>query len=298
LTEREWLGSTRPEKLLRWLDSTTRADRKPTHRGMRLFVCACCRSLWDKLKDQRLRDSVETAELFADGEATERQLELAHKMACPAVSKTHSSAPNEYFCVWAALMTSKPGDRFHDFLTELERCPSDDHPLPKATQLELIREIFGNPFRPAIADCNEALDGSCEAHGCDFQKTGEATSICPGGRGWFRTRIACTPTVRDLALASYMDRSSQDRAELDPSRLLVLADALEEAGMRPVTGRTVSQVVQARQQAVMGGCCERFADHSACDCLELAVPDGVLEHLRSPGPHYRGCWALDFVLGR
>jgi hypothetical protein len=46
---------------------------------------------------------------------------------------------------------------------------------------------------------------------------------------------------------------------LDNSRLWVLADALEEAG-----------------------------------CLEA----GLLSHLRSPGPHVRGCWAVDLVLGK
>jgi hypothetical protein len=25
---------------------------------------------------------------------------------------------------------------------------------------------------------------------------------------------------------------------------------------------------------------------------------GLLGHLRSPGPHVRGCWALDLVLGK
>lgn len=44
---------------------------------------------------------------------------------------------------------------------------------------------------------------------------------------------------------------------LDPTNLSVLADALEDAG---------------------------------CDCGEL------LGHLRSPGPHVRGCWAVDLLL--
>jgi hypothetical protein len=26
--------------------------------------------------------------------------------------------------------------------------------------------------------------------------------------------------------------------------------------------------------------------------------DEFLEHLRGPGPHVRGCWALDLILGR
>ena len=29
-------------------------------------------------------------------------------------------------------------------------------------------------------------------------------------------------------------------------------------------------------------------------CTEVAI----LEHLRSPGPHVRGCWALDLILGK
>ena len=48
-------------------------------------------------------------------------------------------------------------------------------------------------------------------------------------------------------------------ADLDPDRLAVLADALEEAG---------------------------------CDNADL------LSHLRGPGPHVRGCWALDLLLGK
>jgi hypothetical protein len=45
---------------------------------------------------------------------------------------------------------------------------------------------------------------------------------------------------------------------LDVVRLAVLADALEEAG----------------------------------------APSEVLAHLRAPGPHVRGCWALDLILGK
>jgi hypothetical protein len=46
---------------------------------------------------------------------------------------------------------------------------------------------------------------------------------------------------------------------LDPSRLAVLADALEEAG---------------------------------CSVTE------VFDHLRGPGPHVRGCWVVDLLLGK
>lgn len=36
--------------------------------------------------------------------------------------------------------------------------------------------------------------------------------------------------------------------------------------------RTVEQVIHAQTHlAIYGGCCERFADHSPCDCLQRAA---------------------------
>jgi hypothetical protein len=86
-----------------------------------------------------------------------------------------------------------------------------------------IRDIFGNPFRPAT------LEGRCR-----------------------------TPTILSLSQAAYHERQLPS-GHLDNARLAVLSDALEEAG---------------------------------CD------DEAILAHLRSPGSHVRGCWALDLILGR
>jgi hypothetical protein len=67
-----------------------------------------------------------------------------------------------------------------------------------------------------------------------------------------------TPTVRNLAHAAADDRDLPS-GELAADHLAVLADALEDAG---------------------------------CTSTEL------LAHLRSPGPHGHGCWALDLLLGK
>jgi len=67
-----------------------------------------------------------------------------------------------------------------------------------------------------------------------------------------------TPTVTALATAAYEDRVLPV-GTLDNDRLAVLADALEDAG---------------------------------CDNAD------ILTHLRSPGPHVRGCWPLDLLLAR
>jgi hypothetical protein len=70
---------------------------------------------------------------------------------------------------------------------------------------------------------------------------------------------ACrTPTVASLARAAYEERQLPS-GHLESARLAVLADALEDAG-----------------------------------CTE----ESILAHLRSPGPHVRGCWAVDLILGR
>jgi hypothetical protein len=70
---------------------------------------------------------------------------------------------------------------------------------------------------------------------------------------------ACqTPTVGFLAQAAYDERQTPSGL-LDPTRLAVLSDAFEEAG-----------------------------------CSDA----GLLTHLRAPGPHVRGCWPLDHILGK
>jgi hypothetical protein len=61
-----------------------------------------------------------------------------------------------------------------------------------------------------------------------------------------------------LAQAAYNERKLP-AGTLDVGRLAVLADALEDAG-----------------------CSDRT----------------VLEHIRGPGPHVRGCWVVDLLLGK
>ena len=67
-----------------------------------------------------------------------------------------------------------------------------------------------------------------------------------------------TPAILQQAQAAYAERELPG-GHLDPARLATLADALEKAG---------------------------------CDNAN------ILAHLRSLGPHVRGCWAVDLVLGK
>jgi hypothetical protein len=97
-----------------------------------------------------------------------------------------------------------------------------DPTLERAAQAALLRCVFGNPFRPGAFD-----------------------------PAW------PTPAVVALAQAAYEERHLP-AGTLDPQRLAVFADALEEAG----------------------------ADAA------------IVAHLRSDGAHVRGCHAVDLILGK
>ncbi len=99
----------------------------------------------------------------------------------------------------------------------------DQLPGPAGQLAGLVRCLWGDPFRPVAFD--------------------------PAWR---------TPAVPALAGAAYAERSGPG-GSLDPGRLAVLADALEEVA-----------------------------------CTDPAL----LGHLRGPGPHVRGCHVVDTVLGK
>jgi hypothetical protein len=95
-------------------------------------------------------------------------------------------------------------------------------PMDDSLYADLLRDVFGNPFRPVAFD--------------------------PALR---------TPLVVSLATAAYEERLMPS-GELALDRLAVLADALEEVG----------------------------------------AAEEVVAHLRSDGPHVRGCWAVDLCLDK
>lgn len=57
----KWWASQDPEPLLHFL------GLRASDRRLRLIGVACCRHIWDRLRDPRSRRAVEQAEAFADG---------------------------------------------------------------------------------------------------------------------------------------------------------------------------------------------------------------------------------------
>jgi hypothetical protein len=199
MTESEWLASTDPQALLRWLTYTTgggmgdgpplwfRSDRK-----MRLFACACARQVWSRLQDPRSRRAVEVAERYADGGHAEEGLALAR---LGAVEAFHESGDFDRELVTRLFgpvtqLTCNAGlPRWFSVSTKL--APS---------QAALLRCVFGNPWRPMVGCRCDPDVGACPCEWCDLT------------RG----------TPYQLARAIHDERR--------PADLQVLADALEDAG--------------------------------------------------------------------
>jgi hypothetical protein len=213
MTEAEWLTCTNPGPMVAFLENTG-SDRK-----LRLFAVACCRRSWDTLTDkiwdtltiERLRRAVEVGEQYADGLVNDQ----TRSAAWDVVQKMQEDAIDRQEWERAAWIL-----RIHcpvyDFMNRSVRyAPVGDWGL----KCQLLRDIFGNPFRPASID--------------------PTVLTWNGG------------TVPKLAQAIYNDRRFSD--------LPILADALEEAG---------------------------------CDNAD------ILAHCRSEGPHVRGCWVVDLILGK
>jgi hypothetical protein len=242
LAEADWAQSTHPHRLLDYLGDGASA------RKQRLCACACVRRVWNLLPDERSRVAVEVAESLADGAAGPAERETAWRGAAaaldglrPAEDAEMPAASLEWaraFATAAAFWTvALPEDVGRDCdptreasggsAGAVDMIPSAAGAKPAAefpVQAALVRDVFGNPFRPV--------------------------ALSPAWLNWNGG------TIPNLARAAYEARVLP-AGTLDPARLGVLADALEEAG-----------------------------------CTDA----GLLGHLRGPGPHVRGCFAVDLLL--
>lgn len=214
MTEAEWLAASDLHAMLEF----ARQRGILSNRKWRLFAVACCQPVSHLMHDARSRNAVIMAERFADGAATADELDVAFDEAFDVEMEFRDKVrrglerevPEGYAAI-AACDSAHP-DECADGVA---RCAAKAGGN-RATQVDLLKDVFGNPFRPVAADPS-----------------------------WL------TSTVVALAEGIYQERAFD--------RLPILADALQDAG------------------------CEQ-AD--------------ILDHCRSPGPHVRGCWVIDLLLGK
>jgi hypothetical protein len=132
------------------------SDRKP-----RLFAVACCRCSRQLLKNKDHRHALEISARFADGQATEQELAAAYRRANDfAVGLYHDSKSEREIHRWAeatavanALAVVTPSHPMGDYATDAAWMIDRATPRsPNKRLADLLRDVFGNPFRPATLD--------------------------------------------------------------------------------------------------------------------------------------------------
>jgi hypothetical protein len=205
-------------------------------RKLRLFFCACCRSVWQMLDEPLLRRAVEVAERHADGLADDQQLRAVEREIClgPPFHEGNKAAAafgavaGSNFPVWAidAAASLACSEVARQALGQgRTHIPPGSKKGVRHRQARLLRCIAGwLPFRSVVVP----------------------STVLAWNDG----------TVKRIAEGIYEERQMPE-GTLEDARLDTLADALLDAG---------------------------------CEHEEL------IQHCRQPGPHYRGCWALDRLL--
>lgn len=219
MTEQEWLQDNDLEAMLRFLNG------RVSERKFRLTECAFLRRFWHLLSDERSRRAVEVAEAFADGAASRDELKAAYthaEAACNDLLDTYFPDRDVTRSFWGGAVSAAqhtamsffdmpdifPGrgnpERFRTMSNMVWLATAaysigagsseeNGHEAIKTehtAQVVLLRDLFGNPFRPVTSD--------------------------PAWLTWNEA------TVVKLAQGIYADRAFD--------RLPVLADALEDAG--------------------------------------------------------------------
>jgi hypothetical protein len=214
MTEAEWLSCNDVQRLDRVVfvpeyrvPGMQLPEGLAFRRKSRLFCCACCRRIAHLLQHPEDHAGLALAEEFAERPGRYRRAKVPRRMPSAAVhSAIHGHA-----------VTVAHNARSAIYWQAQVQSQSFESPTEaKAAQAHLLRDIFGNPFRPVAV--NPAWQSS---------------------------------TVVSLAQSIYDDRAFD--------RMPILADALEDAG---------------------------------CTSAD------VLDHCRGAGPHVRGCWVVDLLLGK
>lgn len=353
MTEQEWLESEDPVAMI-GLDTENPGYVdvgallvKISDRKLRLFSCAVWRmrsARFDPSHHKGQNSIVAFAERVADGEA-----DLEDR---PRLSLDTEDINNDYYP-----LISDAVDGARRMVRSILLPTSNEH----IQQANLLREIIGNPFNKQCLFVTPEWSSSRQGY-IHYKRDGSAVSIAEAGKyklldaGWL------TPTVVTLAQAAYDDRSGQKcscwgvdtdgkpipafaclkchgtgRIEdgiLDPDRLKILSDALEDAGccgekcelcegagqvnsysrvkqvFCTVCGHTLQERDDIGNQRgghlpkscsrCMAGYLPEHIGCKKCDCCKgqgrLLHP--IITHLRSSCTHVRGCWVIDLLLGK
>lgn len=167
MTEADWLAASEAGPMTSYLEVAHRILQfKAGRRRARLLACAWCRPLLAYLPGEWPGAIVALVERFADGLISKADLALARQVATENASRVttevweamrasapgHSAPKSLMLAMWAAtalqmLPLESSAAMFSNIVFPLWSASRHEPSLPN--RCEAIREVFGNPFRPA-----------------------------------------------------------------------------------------------------------------------------------------------------
>jgi hypothetical protein len=273
------------------------AQKSLSRRKRRLLAAAVCRTLWHLPAEDASRQAVVAAEAFADRRISAKERRRARRAAAAVCDdlREEVGSPNDPYAALGGLESDDPVDmdavRWHVARAFEDAAESDsylayddgvDHPWLAAAHAARATPSTNSSAEGAIVG---AITGP-QAEVLRGEGGGARKTAASQGRptvhllqaavrsdilGHLWYSVGCVDpaclawhdgAVVKIASAIYADLECPDLSVLatpDCSAMYVLADAVEEAG-----------------------------------CANRAL----LEHLRAPRRHVRGCWVLDLLLGK
>jgi hypothetical protein len=264
VTESEWLACTDPQAMLEYLRG------RVSERKLRLLTCACCRKTWHFLTDPRSQPAVEVSERFADGAAISEELATARAAAEAAHAEATAAADG-------AMRAMSHGDfNYYADMRATSLAAGSAVACASAPAADAASSAVQDFIMAASTQCISSLEAVWWGWDSPSASAEQAAVEADARRGLcalvfdifgnpFRPFPSLSPAVlawNDRTVPRLAHAIYDDRlpeGTLDPGRLAILADALLDAG---------------------------------------AEDEELLSHLRSDGPHYRGCWSVDLLLGK
>ncbi|TMJ00888.1 MAG: hypothetical protein E6G97_18310 [Alphaproteobacteria bacterium] len=262
MPEEEWLLPVGALEKLNYVSP------KSSFRKLRLFACACFAAVDIPLCEAE-ESQIDFGEQAAESPNTCFGINMRFEWLAWREANNKPTGGTQLPCIHDDPLSAAEESLFDSasLVAAVLDCPATGHLYAEkitSRLRSLVWDLFGNPFRPV-----EIRKKCRRCAGVGRYKTvvyvgdgksGRMDRHCQAcrGVGWFQPDWRSSRVI-SLAQPAYDERLPS--RELDTARLFVLSDAMEEE-----------------------------ADAS----LDIRL----LEHLRSPGPHYRGCWALDLILGK
>jgi hypothetical protein len=256
---------------------------RASRRKLRLFGCACLRRVWHLLFDERCRRAVAVAEAHADGLTGAEPMREARAEARQALAEWRQAEPG-----------GGPG---HAAVRRAQR----------ASALGGLGRAVGQVQRltRSAAALGAAAGASRTERGKLLGAWRKLAAAMPAGMVAAAWQALALPAWR----AVRADRESARRAWAEG----LAAERAAQCGLlRDLLGGPARPARLDRSWLAWGGGAVRqlaeaiygegrFEDLPVlADALEDAgcADAEILGHLRGPGPHVRGCWAVDLLLGK